>query len=352
VGATYDRLADLALEVESYSLERLDLRVSPEFMRSTTVVRLRGAGVDGVGEDVTYDPAAHDALHARLADGLPPPGSWTVDSFSRALDGVELFPDTPSQDAYRNYRRWAFESAALDLALRQAGSSFGAALGRETRPVTYVVSLGLGRPPSSEPLRRLLARDPDLRFKLDATSAWTDELAAEVSELAPVDVIDLKGAYKGTPVDQAADARLYRLVAEIFPQAWIEDPNLDDPGASAALEPHRDRVTWDAPILSVEDVEALAFAPRMLNVKPSRFGTLRSLLETYDYCERRGITTYGGGQFELGPGRGQIQHLAAVFNADAPNDVAPAGFNHPSLPDELPRSPLRPPDDAVGFGWG
>jgi hypothetical protein len=351
VGETYERVAGLPVEIESYALERRDLRVSPEFTRSTTIVRLRGAGEEGVGEDVTYDPAAHDVLNARLADGLPLAGSWTLDSYSRSLDGVELFPVPPSMEAYGNYRRWAFESAALDLALRQAGLSFAGALGREARPVTYVVSLGLGRPPTVEPLRRLLDLDPELRFKLDATSAWTDELALAVGELAPVDVIDLKGAYRGTPVDQGADARLYRLVAETFPQAWIEDPNLDEPAASAALEPHRDRVTWDAPIHSVEDVEALPFPPRMLNIKPSRFGTVRSLLDTYDYCESRGITTYGGGQFELGPGRDQIQCLAGVFNADAPNDVAPGGFNDPSLPDGLPRSPI-PPAATVGFAWG
>ena len=35
---------------------------------------------------------------------------------------------------------------------------------------------------------------------------------------------------------------------------------------------------------------------------------------------------YGGGQFELGPGRGQIQYLASVFHPDGPNDVAPTGF--------------------------
>ena len=36
---------------------------------------------------------------------------------------------------------------------------------------------------------------------------------------------------------------------------------------------------------------------------------------------------YGGGQYELGPGRGQIQYLAGVFHPDAPNDIAPAGYD-------------------------
>ena len=61
----------------------------------------------------------------------------------------------------------------------------------------------------------------------------------------------------------------------------------------------------------------------MVNIKPSRLGGLRNLLDAYDYCAERGIGNYGGGQFELGVGRGQIQYLASLFHADAPNDVAP-----------------------------
>ena len=103
------------------------------------------------------------------------------------------------------------------------------------------------------------------------------------------------------------------------------------------LEPHRDRVTWDAIIHSVEDIEALPWPPRTVNVKPSRFGSVERLFAAYDYCEAHGIGAYGGGQWELGPGRGQIQLLAALFHPDTPNDVAPREFNlepQPGLPDE------------------
>jgi hypothetical protein len=118
------------------------------------------------------------------------------------------------------------------------------------------------------------------------------------------------------------------------------------------LEPHRDRVTWDAPLHSVADVEALPFPPRTLNSKPSRFGFLRELLDFYDHCEARGIALYGGGMFELGPGRGQIQYLASLFHPDAPNDVAPGGYNDPEPRAGLPPSPLEPAPDRVGFRWG
>ena len=66
--------------------------------------------------------------------------------------------------------------------------------------------------------------------------------------------------------------------------------------------------------------------PRTVNLKPSRFGSLRALFEGYDFCAERGMGAYGGGQFELGPGRGQIQYLAALFHPDAPNDISPGGL--------------------------
>jgi hypothetical protein len=89
----------------------------------------------------------------------------------------------------------------------------------------------------------------------------------------------------------------------------------------------------------------------MLNVKPSRLGSLRELLDLYDYCSEEGIGNYGGGQTELGVGRGQIEYLAALFHADAPNDVAPAPYNVHPLPRDLPGSPLAPTPSRTGFRW-
>ena len=138
-----------------------------------------------------------------------------------------------------------------------------------------------------------------------------------------MDVVDLKGLYEGEWVDATPTAELYGRVARAFPEAWLEDARLTDE-TRPVLEPHRDRLTWDFPIHSVADVDALPFPPKCLNSKPSRFGSVQRLFDFYDVCEERGIAIYGGGQFELGPGRGQIQHLASLFHADAPNDVAPS----------------------------
>jgi L-alanine-DL-glutamate epimerase-like enolase superfamily enzyme len=144
---------------------------------------------------------------------------------------------------------------------------------------------------------------------------------------------------------------LYARVVEAFGDAWIEDPKLT-PETDALLEQHRERFSWDAPIHSIEDIEALPYPPRMVNIKPSRLGGLRTLLDAYDYCAAQGIGNYGGGQFELGVGREQIQYLASLFHADAPNDVAPTGFNLPDTAADLPSSPLQARPSAAGFRWG
>ena len=346
---SYGLVAGLPLEVESYELDRLERPVSSEFTRVTTVIRLLGGGEEGIGEDVVYDTADHDAQQEE-GPTLPLAGRHTLDGFSRLLGELDLFPAPPNREVSRLYRRWGFESAGLDLALRQAGRSLADAVGRTPRPVTFVVSLRLGEPPTMAPVLRRLERYPTLRFKLDPTSSWTDELVAELVQTGAVDSLDFKGRYTGTIVDQPPDPELYERVVSAFPDAWYEDPALTEE-TQRILAPHRDRVTWDEPIHSVADIEALPFPPRMVNVKPSRVGSLRALLETYDYCDQRGIGVYGGGQFELGPGRGQIQYLASLFHPDTPNDVAPVGFHDPDPRPGLPTSPLGPALEPAGFRW-
>jgi hypothetical protein len=350
--ATYDRVRDLPLQVDTYRLEGLEVEASHDFSRRTTVVHLEGGGQEGVGEDVTYSGEDQAALQ-EAGPVLPLAGSHTLGGFSQLLDSLELFPSGPGMPAFRDYRRWAYESAALDLALRQAGFPLGEAVGREARPVTFVVSLRIERPPRPDPVPLLLERYPSLRFKLDPTDEWDAGLVAALGATGAVDTVDLKGAYKGTPVDQAGDPALYRMVAEGFSEAWIEDPDLNE-ATDPVLEPYRDRVTWDAPIHSVEDIVALPFPPKTLNFKPSRFGSLERLFAAYDHCEEQGIAIYGGGQWELGPGRGQIQHLASLFHPGTPNDVAPAAYNIHRLdpPPGLPTSPLPPQPSATGFRWG
>jgi hypothetical protein len=318
--STYDLVKDLPLTIESYELEPLEQEVARDFTLRRTAVVLRGGGEEGRGEEVDYDPHVQQQFQARRGE-LPLAGEHTLDSFSVLQSGQT------------EYRRWAFESAALDLALRQAGTSLREAVGREQRPVRFVISTRIAN------VARWRELYPQLRFKLDPDRNWTSDVVEQLSGAAVVDTVDFKGVYRGD-FGSPPDPALYTRIAAAFPEAWIEDPALT-PETLRVLEPYRGRITWDAAVHAWEDVEALPFRPRCLNSKPSRFGSVRRLFDFYDACEREGIALYGGGQFELGPGRGQIQLLASLFHADAPNDVAPAGYNATEPVAGLAQSPLE-----------
>src|SRR5688572_23708017 len=161
----YDAVKDLRLVVERVEPEPHELALK-HFTRRTTVFHLHGAGHEGVGEDVTYEEAHH--LDVQLPDLT---GEHTVDTFSA------LVADQPG------YRPWGLESAALDLALRRAGRSLADTVGREPRPVRFVVS--------QSAVEELLALYPDLRFKLDASDKWTDGVVAKLAATGAGDGVDL-----------------------------------------------------------------------------------------------------------------------------------------------------------------
>ena len=231
----YETIASLPLRIEGYALQGLSRTVSSGFERKSTIFVLQGGGEEGRGEDVTYEPEAHDAQQ-QAGPVLELAGEWTFDSFSEHLATLDLFPGfTPQQDVYRRYRRWGFESAALDLALRQADTSLHELLGRTAEPITFVVSSRMGDPPTIAPVTRRLAVYPNLRFKLDATPDWPEELIVALQESGAVDSIDFKGAYKGTLVDTPTDPDFYKHIAQSFPDAWLEDPDLETDEARNAL---------------------------------------------------------------------------------------------------------------------
>jgi L-alanine-DL-glutamate epimerase-like enolase superfamily enzyme len=342
--SAWDRLRHLPLHVESYEFERRSAMVASDFERVTTLVRLRSDGADGLGEDVSPFEGEDDTLHV-TAPELPLTGEWTLESFCERLAGLDLWPAPPHWDGARRWRNWAFESAALDLALNQAGLPLHEALGREPRPLRFVNSLGLGDPPAFDPIARRLEHHPGLRFKLDVTPAWTQALMDEVAATGAVEIVDFKGHY-GLEMGELPELlAMYERAIATFPDALLEDAH-DLPEVAALLD--RERVSYDAPIHDVEDLD-ITPAPRAVNIKPCRVGNLRALLDVYAAVEERGLITYGGGMGELDVGRGQIQLLASLFHPEGPNDVAPSGYNlHPPAAD-LPDSPLAPDPAPTGF---
>ena len=332
----FDAIADLGVAIDGYETERTSLEVSTGFTRVTTTVVMNGKGLQGRGEDVTYTASDHDGF----PEGLPVAGDHTLRSASAALEGHDLFAAAPEMEASRDYRRWAFESAILDLALQQRGVSLAAGVGREARPVRFVAS-------TRADIGGWIEVDPALEFKLDPEESWDADLIARLAATGRVRVLDFKAYYHGTAVDMTPDPVLYRTIAAEFPEVVIEDASLEGE-CREALRGAEERLSFDAPIHSLADVDALPVQVRWLNIKPSRFGTIERLLECIEACDARGVRMYGGGQFELGVGRRQIQTLASVFYPDTPNDVAPGIYNAGGPRPGLPKSPL-PAFDHVGF---
>jgi hypothetical protein len=339
----WERVAGLSLVVDGYELERLD---AVGYERSTIQYRLAGAGRQGVGEDVGLLDENVDA-YFKAGPYLDLAGEWTLASLVEHLATVDQWlGGAPEWEMARAWRNWAFESAALDLALRQAGRTLPDVLGVEPRPLRFVNSLGLGDPPSAAGIARRFEQNPTVGFKLDAAAGWNADIVAELAGLGCVATVDFKGRYGLEVEDEDALVAMYRIVLAGFPEATFEDPH-ELAGVEALLDPVRDRLAFDAPIHRASDITT-----RTINVKPSRIGGLRPLFEIYEFCAANDVAMYGGGMGELGIGRGQIELLASLFHPDTPNDVAPSAFNAVELVDGLPSSPLVLDGLRPGFRWG
>ena len=170
----------------------------------------------------------------------------------------------------------------------------------------------------------------------------------EVAATGAVEILDFKGHYGMEIGDEAQLLAMAERAIAMFPDALLEDGH-DLPGVTDLLAPHEHRISYDAPVRSVADLDATPLRPRAVNIKPCRVGDLRSLFDLYAETEARGLITYGGGMGELDVGRGQIQLLASLFHPDGPNDVAPPAFNLPEPVEGLPASPLIVSKPPFGF---
>lgn len=342
----YEELQSLTIAIEDITFEGKRLKTERRTFERT-VIRIHGDGDIGFGEDVTPSIEAHERLRK---DGLAlPTGTPTIRSFTSALDTDSVLSEQTAFRANDNHLRWAIESAALDLALKQSGQTLATVLDRTYEPMTFVASLQLGDPPSMRPLNRLLDTVPDLEFKIDVSSALSDELLSKLSATNAIRVLDLKGQY-GSKVGAPADPELYRRLFEMFPKAFIEDPTVTD-ATRGLLEEYTDRISWDAPITSVKSIRELPWEPTALNIKPSRSGSLKSLCRILEYAFEQDIGLYGGGMFELDAGRAHSQAIASLFYPTSPNDLTPPAYHQFEGGMSLPSSPLAPPATPSGIGW-
>ena len=277
--------------------------------RPTSVVCVRGLGATGRGEHVGWTGTAHAAF--RAAAGSVPRGRWRLDAW---VAEVARRPRHP-------YDRAALEAAAIDLALRQAGTDLFRLLGVTPQPVRYVVSFGRVRDPYAE-----ARHHPGVELKVDVDPAWDDDVYRALAALGRVAVLDFKGSG-----DAATVARARRALPDVL---------IEDPPPGAAVGP----VSFDGSIARAEDVAALPVRPTAVNLKPARMGGVLELLRCAAVCAEAGIGVYIGGMFEVGVGRAQLRTLAALLCPDATNDIAP-------LPGDGPRPPRLPVGASEpGFG--
>ena len=233
--------------------------------------------------------------------------------------------------------------------------SLGEALGRPFSPVRFVLSTRLD-------IKPWLAVDPELEFKLDPTPEWDAGLMAEIAATGRVRVLDFKSFYEGSPVDNPPDPEQYRLVSETFPGDSARGPGAGRARARGAARAggtlqlrrahplvggrrgdHGEGVRGRGPVRRRSGCG-------QLNVKPSRFGSLSALLDCVERAQAAGMVLYGGGQFELGIGRDQIQALASLLYpgrpqrrgaARVPRRRAPGRAGEPARPLEHQGAGLR-----------
>ena len=255
--------------------------------------------------------------------------------------------------AYRDYRRWAFESAAADLALRQAGPL--ARRGARARAAADQLRRLAAARRAAEPRAGDAAGSRPTRACSSSSTTrprGTTSCSRRSSATGAVESIDFKGAYKGTPVDVDDGSRRSTGAApRASRRRGSRIPDLTGPAADEALRPHRDRITWDAPIHGVADIEELPFQPRTINVKPSRIGTWKELLR-----HLRVVRRARHHQLRRRPVRARRRPRPdPVPRVDLPRRTSrttsrPSGYDWAEFPETgLPASPLPPDLEPTGF---
>ena len=170
----FDRIAGLPLEIDDYALEPPRANVSSGFLRRRRDPRCaaRGRGRPRRGRRLRRRGPRRAARAP--APSLPLAGELDARRLLRPRRGARPVPGAAAARGLAHYRLWAFESAALDLALRQAGRPLHERLGRAPRPGHLRLLAAPARAAGDRRPARAPASTPTrtLRFKLDPTPDW------------------------------------------------------------------------------------------------------------------------------------------------------------------------------------
>jgi L-alanine-DL-glutamate epimerase-like enolase superfamily enzyme len=299
------RLEALPLHIDSLDLHRSAhaLHDYPDGPRPSSTVALRGRRLAGYGEHVGWTDAEHDAFRENA--GRFARGATTLGAYARSLGALPP------------YDRAALEAAALDLALRQAGTTLLEVARAAPTLVRYVVSFTPGDDPVAHARQ---VGNGDLELKLDADPDWNAATWRSMANAARIAVIDFK--LRGEPDD-------HERACEAIATAWIEDPKPGEQPWSPSL---LIRLAADGAVTSVAALESLRPVPAAVNVKAPRMGGVLEAISCLAACESHGLHAYIGGMFEVGIGRRQSLVLAAIACPDGPNDIAPLAGAAPRPP--------------------
>ena len=345
----WPRLAELPLVVESCKYDRLHAVLSHEFERVTTHVRLVGAGADGLGRG-RLGPRRGRQLAARDAARAAARGRVDARRLLRSPRNARPVVQAAGVGA---------GAALSQLGVRVGGAGPRVAPGgpcptRRARPRAAAGALRQLAGPRRAALDR--ARAPAAR-----------PLARRALQARRGGDLVARTRRRGRGDRRGRHDRLQRPV-----RARGEGPG----GAGRAVRPRARGVPGRVPGGSARPARDRAAARRSRRARllrradPERRGHRRdaasrargerqAVAHGQPASALRGVRALRAGAAadvrrrngELGVGRGQIELLAALFHADAPNDVAPSAYNEDDPADELPASPLAPRPDAVGFRW-
>ena len=223
--------------------------------------------------------------------------------------------------------------------------------GGSPRPLTFVVSLRLGEPPSLEPVTRRLERYPTLRFKLDPTVSWDEELIAGLIATGAVDSVDFKGLYEGTPVDQPADPQLYARVDRGLPgrldrgsEAHAGDRRAADP----ASRPHH--VGREHPLDRRHRVAPVRAAHGQPQAVPAgRHQAALRRLRLHGTSAASAPTAAASSSLASAAGRSSTSPRSSTPTRRTTRRRRAS--TSPNPPAGLPSSPLPPTPSATGFRW-
>ena len=252
--------------------------MSSGFERLTTVIRLQRRRRGGRSARTSPTTATTSAPSRSTARELPLAGEWTFDELLRAPRRARPVPRRraelrrlpqlpPLGVRERGARPRAAPGRPLARRRRSAASRAGA---RSSSPRAWA-----SRRRSTPVTRRLAALPgPALQARRHARLGRRADRRPDRDRRRRLD--RLQGRLQGhagrrrrpTRPSTAGSPRRSRTPGSRTPTSTTED-------AREALRPFEDRITWDAPIHSVDDILAMPVLPRTVNLKPSRFGSVR-----------------------------------------------------------------------------